>query len=106
MKALVINETRSHYGFVIDVEEKVDGSYYDGITDLVYEARELQFQKQDCNIDWSTFRREAAKDIVCAILSAGMEQTDDNNEYFHTFENLAKTAVSWADELIRQLKKE
>ena len=56
--------------------------------------------------DWSSFRREAAKDIACAILSAGMEQTDDNNQYFHTFENLAESAVKWADTLIAKLKQE
>ena len=56
--------------------------------------------------DWPSFRREAAKDIVCAILSAGMEQTDDNNKYFHTFESLAESAVKWADELIKCLKDE
>ena len=54
--------------------------------------------------DWEYFRREAAKDIVCAILSAGMNQTDDNNEHFHTFEELAEVSVKWADVLIAKLK--
>ena len=106
MKALVINDTRSHYGFVIDVEQNRDGSYYDSVADLVYEARELQFQFEGEPIDWQAFRREAAKDIVCAILSAGMEQTDDNNQHFHTFESLAESAVKWADTLIAKLKQE
>ena len=51
-----------------------------------------------------SFRREAAKDIVCAILSAGMNQTDDNNEHFHTFEELAEVSVKWTDVLIAKLK--
>lgn len=59
--------------------------------------------EEDC-YDWSSFRREAAKDIVCAILSAGMDQTDDNNERFHTFEELAEVSVKWADTLIAKLK--
>ena len=93
MKALVINETRSHYGFVIDVEQNRDGSYYDSITDLVYEARELQFQWQETPlVDWQAFRREAAKDILCAIVS-------------HLGGNAnIERAVELADALIEQLK--
>lgn len=53
-----------------------------------------------------SFRREAAKDMVCAILSAGMNQTDDNNEHFHTFERLAEVSVEWADALIAKLKEQ
>lgn len=56
--------------------------------------------------DWEKFRREAAKDIVCAILSAGMEQTNDKNEHFHSFEELARVSVKWADELIKTLKED
>lgn len=52
--------------------------------------------------DWSAFRREAAKDILCAILRSN--QTDDNDKPFCTFADLAKGSVACADELIKQLK--
>ena len=58
------------------------------------------------SVDWPSFRREAAKDIVCAILSGGMNQTDDNDEHFHTFEELAEVSVKWADALIAKLKEQ
>ena len=58
----------------------------------------------ESDTDWSSFRREAAKDIVCAILSSGTEQTDDNDEHFYTFERLAEVSVEWADTLIAKLK--
>lgn len=100
MKALVINDTRSHYGYVIDVEQNRDGSYYDAVTDLVYEARELQFQWQENPVDWSSFRREAAKEILCAIISG------DKLHCPLSYEEASNVAIQYADELIRQLKQE
>ena len=98
MKALVINETRSHYGFVIDVEQNRDGSYYDSVTDLVYEARELQFQWQENPVDWSSFRREAAKDILCSMIEARKPVT------FQPV--LIGDALRYTNALIEQLKQE
>lgn len=63
-----------------------------------------QIMQLEVDWDWEKFRREAAKDIVCAILSAGMEQTNDKNEHFHSFEELARVSVKWSDELIKQLQ--
>ena len=99
MKALVINDTRSHYGFVIDVEQNRDGScsYYDPVTELVYEARELQFQFERKSIDWSSFRREAAKDILAGLAASGLGVNLDLDPSF---------AVKLADELIKQLQEE
>lgn len=49
-------------------------------------------------IDWSSFRREAAKDILCALLTGNEGyHGDGENEMF------AKQAVGLADDLIRQL---
>lgn len=105
MKALVINDTRSHYGFIIDVEQNRDGSYYDSAADLVYQPRELQFQWEEnpTPVDWDAFRREAAKDILPTLIEKASE--------IYEFESLVKDvwckqAVEWADELIRQLKQE
>ena len=67
----------------------------------------MEYPAQDVVLiepDWASFRREAAKDIVCAILSAGMNQTYDNDERFYTFERLAEVSVEWADTLIAKLK--
>lgn len=44
--------------------------------------------------DWSSFRREAAKDILCAMIST---KTEANSED-------VTTAIEIADELIKQLK--
>ena len=78
----------------------------DGILRQKNLSGEWEIIDESESVDWSAFRREAAKDIVCAILSAGMEQTDDNNQHFHTFESLAESAVKWADTLIAKLKQE
>lgn len=104
MKAFVINDTRSHYGFVIEVEQNRDGSYYDSVTGLVYEARELQFQWEEnpTPVDWKAFRREAAKDMSCAIVHSDISG-GDGKEFA---ENVAKAAIMFADELIRQLKED
>lgn len=51
------------------------------------------------NIDWDAFRAEAAKDILCAILSTpGMWAETSYN-------GLAAACIRQADELIKQLKK-
>lgn len=48
--------------------------------------------------DWQVFRREAAKNIMCAVLSTpGMWE---NTQY----EGLAESCIKQADELIKQLK--
>ena len=52
--------------------------------------------------DWAAYRREAAKDILCAILAGN--QTDDNDSHFATFAEVARGAVVCADELIEKLK--
>ena len=100
MKALVINDTRSHYGFVIEVEQNRDGSYYDSVADLVYEARELQFQFEGKPIDWQAFRREATKDILAGMMA------HQRITYGSNYEILAKYAILYADELIKQLKEQ
>jgi len=101
MKALVINETRSHYGFVIEVEQNRDGSYYDSVADLVYEARELQFQGQENPVDWFHFRREAAKDFISGMLA---NVSPAANQW--TTPEIVSAAIEIADELIKQLKQE
>lgn len=50
-------------------------------------------------VDWSSFRREAAKDILPALIEMyGLESLNK--------ETWCKQAIEWADELIKQLKQE
>ena len=46
------------------------------------------------DIGWNNFRREAAKDILCAMLSSKQEASSQD----------ITTAISIADELIKQLR--
>ena len=55
-------------------------------------------------VDWSAFRREAAKDILAGF--AGSVMRDDDILEDKTVKDLVKTAVVWADSLIKQLKEE
>jgi hypothetical protein len=46
-------------------------------------------------VDWSSFRREAAKDILCAMIQAGVDDA---------WRNVVPAAIEGADELIKQLR--
>lgn len=46
--------------------------------------------------DWEKFRREAAKDILCAMVGGGYGRGREKEQ--------AKLAMEYADELIKQLK--
>lgn len=52
------------------------------------------------SIDWRTFRREAAKDILAGMMA------HQRITYGQNYEILAKYAITYADELIKQLKEE
>ena len=54
----------------------------------------LDIQKAQDNLEWASFRREAAKDILCAMLSSKQEASSQD----------ITTAISIADELIKQLR--
>lgn len=51
-------------------------------------------------VDWSAFRREAAKDILAGMMA------HQRITYGSNYGVLAKFAISYADELINQLKQE
>lgn len=53
-------------------------------------------------VDWSSFRREAAKDILCAILSGRQHL----NPVGRIGENEVSNAIFITDELIKQLKEQ
>ena len=50
------------------------------------------------DVDWSAFRREAAKDILCAMVSGGYGRGRESEH--------AYLAIKYADELIKHLKQE
>lgn len=55
-------------------------------------------------VDWSSFRKEAAKDILCAMI--GNKNTVINLPDYRLGEIEVSNAIFLADELIRQLKQE
>lgn len=55
-------------------------------------------------VDWYAFRREVAKDILCAII--GNKNTVINLPDYRLGEIEVSNAIFLADELIRQLKQE
>ena len=70
-----------------------DGGYYKSAV-LPLECFDLWEEP-----DWSSFRREAAKDILPALIEMyGLESLNK--------ETWCKQAIEWADELIKQLKQE
>ena len=67
---------------------------------LLYKEDDLDFEDL---YDWRTFRAEAAKNILCGIIS-NEGVADERNVDNFTKDNQVKDAVLYADELIRQLK--
>ncbi len=84
-----------HTGEWITVNPCNYGFYEVGTHDI-YEPDELDFA---AGFDWSSFRREAAKDILCALVG--------NKDYLKVIgrtEPETMLAIRFADELIKQLK--
>ena len=61
-----------------------------------FEESELDFSFED----WEAFRREAAKDILIALVSVPSVWKE------YLIKSLAKSAIMQADELIKQLREE
>lgn len=89
----------------VDVQPFYDETgYFSGFKDgyEYYRAADLVFpDNQDWDkTDWSSFRREAAKDILVGMVA--------NGELFYAYhekeDTAVKQAIQIADELIRQLK--
>lgn len=75
----------------------VSGTLQPGM--IVYKSSDLEFletpPRLKPDVDWDAFRREAAKDILCFLLSAGKRDT---------WTYLARAAIEGADKLIEQLR--
>lgn len=104
------------------IKDKISGEVYEaetwknwnGVTEYVkkgtngpiHYADDVEIVKEDKpkdTTDWATFRREAAKDFMSAII------TREAPQYNFACRNVADRvteAIMWADELIKQLKEE
>ena len=54
----------------------------------------LEIQKAQDDLEWASFRREAAKDILCALIIHCSLAREDG----------ARIAIEYADELIKQIR--
>ena len=57
------------------------------------------FERED--FDWQSFRNQAAKDILCAVLP---EAKIIDSDFRQSIENTISNSIDVADELIKQLK--
>lgn len=86
MKAKLINT-----GEVVEVYRTVAGWVSENQNKIrVFEESELDFDY----CEWEAFRREAAKEILCALIIHCSLPREDG----------ARIAIEYADELIKQLK--
>lgn len=93
----------------LDVQPFYDETgYFSGFKDgyEYYRAADLVFPETPDwdKTDWSSFRREAAKDILCAMLGSMGALVDADDKRLGEVE--VSNAIFLADELIKQLKEE
>jgi len=83
------------------IRDKLSGYVY--YSDY-WENRDVRIDEAEIKgiVDWDAFRRETAKDILAGF--AGSVMRDDDILEDKTVKDLVKTAVVWADELIKQIK--
>ena len=99
MKAKIINSN-----YEVDVQSYYQEGWFMGFTEtsnpglVIYRPQDLEFPDErqvESKPDWSTFRREAAKDILCALVADGQIPVNADS---------VTHCIELADELIRQLK--
>lgn len=77
-----------------------DGRFLDLSDMTYYDAADLSFDfDDDC---WGAFRREAAKDILCSVISGGIAA--GGRGFVNERQSLVASSIEVADELIKQLK--
>ena len=81
----------------ITIDTCIEG-FYDVETHNIYEPDELDFASA---FDWDSFRRETAKDVLCAIIV-----TQEPCYQRTSFAGAICDAIKAANELIKQLKEE
>ena len=62
---------------------------------------ETQYTAKE-QFDWQSFRNQAAKDILCAVISGGI--SSGAGSIIPEKENLVKVSIDIANELVKQLK--
>lgn len=83
---------------VKDTNETLPVAQDSFICGLRPDGNEVEFLVEDVELisdDWSSFRRDAAKDILCSIIQMGA---------IDSWKNIVPSAIKGADELIKQLK--
>lgn len=65
---------------------------------------EEPLQRPGDTTDWDSFRRGAAKDILCAVLAGGI--ANGTKGFDAQKEELVNVTIGMADELIKQLKQQ
>lgn len=80
--------------------QHIDGSIEVIPADCLIELGESFDIKEPFN--WQSFRAEAAKDILCAVISGGI--SSGAGSIIPEKENLVKVSIDIADELVKQLK--
>lgn len=73
-------------------------SPYDAVKQELTLEDLVKYREELDNWDWEKFRREAAKDILCTLL------LDTRRSYTTPIQKDVEDAISWADELVKQLK--
>ncbi len=105
MKAKVINSKSEYYGRIVNVRKLEDTRFFANRYQMVYGKGVFFGDELDFNItpvnnlvsfDWSAFRREAAKDILCALCSFPPIN----------YKKDVEQAINIADELIKQLQED
>lgn len=90
-----------HTDTIIEVVREPFGWLWNSVEGRVYlDKDELVFLDDD-NIDWQSFRAEAAKDILCSVLPK-MEIID--GDFQQSIKNAIINSINVANELIIQLK--
>jgi len=112
MKARIINTPVE-----VEVQPYFNEGMFAGFTDVsgslqpgmvVYKPSDLEFIDRPAPlkpiVDWSAFRREAAKDLLCAVLSGGISAGAKG--FIKEKEEVIQGVLEVTDELIKQLKED
>ena len=91
----------AYNGQTIDTEEAAKLHSYVLTKLAMQEACSKCKEEKKDNIDWDAFRRDAAKDILCAMIANG-----NLGRYGSSYSEMVEHTVYAADKLIQQLKED
>lgn len=92
-----------HSDKIIDVEWNMFGWLFDSPEGKrIFNTEELEFLDSDDNIDWQSFRAEAAKNILSnSLIPYALKESSEeliNIDYW------TGIAIEWTDTLVKKLK--